>query len=84
MEARIAAASQIFGSLSKLVFQSTAVSLPAKREAYVALILAILLYGNERRYVTAELWGKLHGPPVRACHVPRHSVAHTWASHYHR
>jgi len=59
VEARIAAATRAFGSLSTLVFKSASVSPAAKREAYVALVLAILLYGCEGWSLTAALWGKL-------------------------
>jgi len=41
VEARIAAATRAFGSLSALVFKSASVSPAAKREAYVALVLSI-------------------------------------------
>ena len=59
VEARIGAATRAFGSLSRLVFKSTSISTTAKREAYVALVLSILLYGSEGWCLTAELWGKL-------------------------
>jgi len=59
VEARIAAATRAFGSLSTLVFKSTSVSPAAKREAYVALVLSILLYRCEGWSLTAALWGKL-------------------------
>ena len=59
VEARIGAATRAFGSLSRLVFSSTSISTTAKREAYVALVLSILLYGSEGWCLTAELWGKL-------------------------
>lgn len=73
VEVRVVGASRAFGSLSKLVFRSMAVSLAAKREAYVALILVILMYGCECWCLMADLWGKLrrlHHPCVRAiCRV---------------
>ena len=47
VDARITAASRAFGALSKCVFKSRKISLPAKRAAYVALVLSILLYGSE-------------------------------------
>jgi len=59
VEDRIAAATRAFGSLSMLVFKSASVSLAAKREAYVALVLSILLYRSEGWCLTAALWGKL-------------------------
>jgi hypothetical protein len=59
IDARITAATKAFGSLSRLVFRSTEISPAAKREAYVALVLSILLYGSECWCLTAELWGKL-------------------------
>jgi len=78
VEARIAAATRAFGSLSKLVFQSAAVSPSAKREAYVALVMSILLYGSEGWCLTAALWRKLrsfhHRCARRMCRV---SMWHT-------
>jgi hypothetical protein len=59
VEARIAAATRAFGSLSRLVFRSSSISPAAKREAYDVLVMAILLYGSESWCLTAELWGKL-------------------------
>jgi len=73
VEARITAATRAFGSLGKLVFQSASVSPAAKREAYVALVLSILLYGSEGRCLTAALWAKLrrfhHRCARRMCRV---------------
>jgi len=73
VEARVVAASRAFGSLSKLVFQSASVSPAAKREAYVALVLSILLYGSEGWCLTAALWRKLrsfhHRCARRMCRV---------------
>jgi len=57
--ARVAAATKAFGSLSRLVFRSDQVSAAAKREAYVAIVLAILIYGSESWCLTAEMWGRL-------------------------
>jgi len=54
-----AAAAKAFGSLSKLVFRSDQVSAAAKREAYVAIVLAILIYGSESWCLTAGMWGRL-------------------------
>jgi len=73
VEARLVAASRAFGSLSKLVFQSASVSPAAKREAYVALVLSILLYGSEGWCLKATLWRKLrsfhHRGARRMCRV---------------
>jgi len=60
VDARIAAATKAFGSLSKLVFRSDGVSPAAKkRQACVAIVLAILIYRSESWCLTAELWGRL-------------------------
>jgi len=59
VDARIGAATKAFGSLSKLVFRSDGVSAAAKREAYVAIVLAILIYGSESWCLTAAMWGRL-------------------------
>ena len=47
VEARVAAAAKAFGALSECVFRSISISLEAKRAAYVALVVSILLYGCE-------------------------------------
>ena len=44
---RIAEASSAFCKLKTSLFKSDDISLPAKRAAYVALVLSILLYGSE-------------------------------------
>jgi hypothetical protein len=78
VEARSVAAARAFGSLSKLVFRSAQVSAKAKREAYVALVLSILLYGSEGWCLTAALWRKLrsfHHRSARA--MCRISMWHT-------
>ena len=79
VDARITAASRAFGALSKCVFKSRKISLPAKRAAYVALVLSILLYGSECWCLTAALWRKLrtfHRSCTRAmCRINRW---HTW------
>ena len=46
VDVRNKAASRAFGALSKCVFKSRITSLPAKREAYMALVLPNLLYGR--------------------------------------
>ena len=79
VDARIAAVSRAFGALSKFVFKSRSTSLPAKRAAYVALVLSILLYGSECWCLTARLWQKLrtfHRSCTRAmCKI---NIWHTW------
>jgi hypothetical protein len=79
VDARIKAAFRAFGALGKFVFKSRSISVPAKRAAYVALVLFILLYGSECWCLTAELWWKLrtfHRPCTRAmCRINRW---HTW------
>ena len=61
------------------MFKSRKISLPAKRVAYVALVLSILLYGSECWCLTAVLWRKLrtfHRSCTRAmCRINRW---HTW------
>jgi len=59
VDARIAAATKAFGALSKLVFRSNSVSPAAKREAYVAVVMAFLIYGSESWCLTATMWGRL-------------------------
>ena len=79
VDARIKAAARAFGALSKCVFKSRRISLPAKREAYVALVLSILLYGSECWCLTKTLWQKLrtfHRSCTRVlCRINRW---HTW------
>jgi hypothetical protein len=79
VEARVTAAGKAFGALSKCIFKSPDISLPAKREAYVALVLSILLYGCECWCLTEELWAKLrafhHSCARRMCRI---SMWHTW------
>jgi len=65
VDARIAAATRAFGSLSTLVFKSASVSPAAKWGAYVALVLSILLYGCEGWCLTAALWRKLRSSHYR-------------------
>jgi hypothetical protein len=81
VEARVAAASRAFGSLSSCLFKSPDITLPAKREAYVALVLSILLYGCECWCLTEDLWAKLsafhHSCARRMCRI---SMWHTWKS----
>jgi hypothetical protein len=82
VEARVAAATKAFGALSKCIFKSPDITLPAKREAYVALVLSILLYGCECWCLTEKLWAKLstfhHSCARRMCRI---SMWHTWKSH---
>ena len=56
---RIAKASSAFGKLKPRLFKSDDISLPAKRAAYVALVLSILLYGSECWAITARMRRKL-------------------------
>ena len=83
VDARIAAATKAFGSLSTLVFWSDGVSPAAKREAYVVIVIAILIYGSESWCLTEELWGRLrrfHHQCARAMcritmwHVQEHRI----------
>ena len=69
VDARVKSASKAFGALSKCVFRSSHVSIEAKRAAYVALVLSVLLYGCESWCLTAKLWAKLR--------VFHHSCART-------
>jgi hypothetical protein len=59
VDARIAAATRAFGSLAKTVFQSPSVSPLAKREAYIATVLSVLLYGCEGWSMSTSLWCRL-------------------------
>jgi hypothetical protein len=78
VDARVAAATRAFGALAKTVFQSPAVSPLAKREAYVATVLSVLLYGCEGWCMSTALWCKLrrfHNRCTRAmCRVTRWHV----------
>ena len=82
VEARIADAGKAFGALRKGVFSSKSVTYAAKRAAYEALILSILLYGCEGWCLTEALLQRLrafHAQCVRAmCRVSR---KHTWEHH---
>jgi hypothetical protein len=81
VESRVTAASKAFGALSDCLLLSPHISLPAKREAYVALVLSILLYGCECWCLTADLWAKLssfhHSCARRMCRI---TMWHTWKS----
>ena len=59
VDARISKASAAFGKLKGYVFASKDISLPAKRAAYVALVLSILLYGCECWAITASMRRKV-------------------------
>ena len=59
VDARIAAASSAFAKLKPLVFKNKNISIEAKRAAYVACVLTILLYGSECWALTARLRAKL-------------------------
>jgi len=61
VKARVAAAIRALGSLSRLVFRSASISPAAKREAYAAFVLSIMLYGSGCWCMRAELWAKLRG-----------------------
>jgi len=77
-DARTRAATKASGSLSRLVFRSDGASPAAKRKAYVAIMLVILIYGSEGWCLTAELRGSLpsfHYQCARA--ICRISMWHT-------
>ena len=82
VEARISDAGKAFGALRKCLFGSHSVTPQAKRRAYEALILSILLFGCEGWCLTEALVQRLrafHGQCVRAmCRVTR---THTWRHH---
>jgi hypothetical protein len=59
IQKRIAQASSIFGSLRACIFSRTQVSYEAKRAAYVALVLPVLLYGCECWAVSSAMLLKL-------------------------
>ena len=59
VDARVAAASSAFAKLKPLVFKNKDISIEAKRAAYVACVLTILLYGSECWALTARMRAKL-------------------------
>ena len=59
VDARIASASSAFAKLKPLVFKNKNISIEAKRAAYVACVLTILLYGSECWALTARMRAKL-------------------------
>ena len=73
VEHRIDKAGNAFGALRDRLFSSTMVTYAAKRLAYCALILSILLYGSESWCLTEALFRQLrnfHARCVRAmCRV---------------
>ena len=79
VEARLTDAGKAFGALRKGVFASCQVTAGAKRRAYEALILSILLFGCEAWCLTEVLMQRLrvfHAQCARAmCRVTR---KHTW------
>ena len=80
VSARVLAASKAFGALGDCLFRSDSVSVAAKREAYVALVMAVLIYGCECWNLTGGLWAKLkkfHHASARA--MCRISMWHTQA-----
>ena len=81
IEHRIDKAGNAFGALRECFFSSTMATFTAKRLAYCALILSILLYGSESWCVTEALFRQLrnfHARCVRAmCRVTRrHTRTH--------
>ena len=82
VEARLTDAGKAFGALRKGVFASCQVTAGAKRRAYEALILSILLFGCEAWCLTEVLMQRLrvfHAQCARAmCRVTR---KHTWEHH---
>ena len=82
MEARISDAGKAFGALRKGLFGSHSITPQAKRHAYEALILSILLFGCEGWCLTEALLQRLRaflGECVRAmCRVTR---THMWRHH---
>ena len=71
VDARIASASSAFAKLKPLVFKNKNISIEAKRAAYVACVLTILLYGSECWALTARMRAKLatfHNMAAR-CHA---------------
>ena len=75
VEHRIDKAGNAFGALRDRLFSSTMVTYAAKRLAYCALILSILLYGSESWCLTEALFRQLrnfHARCIRAmCRVTR-------------
>ena len=59
VDARIGKAAAAFGKLKPLVFKSKNISLPAKRAAYVVIVMSILLYGSEMWVLSATSRRKL-------------------------
>ena len=59
VDARIASASSAFAKLKPLVFKNKNISIEAKRAAYVACVLTILLYGSECWALTKRMRAKL-------------------------
>jgi hypothetical protein len=59
IQKRIAQASSIFGSLRACIFSRKQVSYEAKRAAYVALVLPVLLYGCECWAISSSMLQKL-------------------------
>ena len=81
VEQRIEKAGNAFGALRERVFASTMVTYAAKRLAYCALILSILLYGSESWCLTESLFRLLrnfHARCVRTmCRVTlKHTRSH--------
>ena len=82
VEARIADAGKAFGALRKGLFGSSSISAYAKRYAYEALVLSILLFGSEGWCLTEALLQRLrgfHAQCVRA--MSRVTRTHTWRHH---
>ena len=60
IDARISKASAMFGKMKPLIFKNKGISIPAKRAAYVAIVMSILLYGSEMWAISAADRRKLH------------------------
>ena len=79
VDSRIEAAGKAFGALSECVFRSLKVNFAAKRRAYEALVLSVLLYGCECWSLT-----EVHLNRLRAFHhrcvrtICRVTLWHTW------
>ena len=59
LDARTASASSAFAKLKPLVFKNKNISIEAKRAAYVACVLTILMYGSECWALTKRMRAKL-------------------------
>ena len=79
---RIEKAGAAFGALRKPLFSSTSVTHQAKCMVYVALILAILLYGAESWCLTEQFYKRLRNFHARCIRVMcRVNRRHTFEQH---